>query len=157
MAPQARALSVASLIGWRQARDTGKSLPPAESAELEALARGAQLQLGHFGKKSGQVGHGSNEGNTGAAEPCATNLDVSPIGLVVNGLHCAASHTHTRLLSGATLTCQLLNHAQLGHFFAKVAKLQLRTPGECLEFRRLSRWQRFACVTGLAPTYQAGH
>src|SRR5437660_1014267 len=32
---------------------------------------------------------------------------VSPIGLVVNGLHCAASHTHTRLLSGVTLTCQL--------------------------------------------------
>ena len=34
---------------------------------------------------------------------------VSPIGLVVNGLHCAASHT--RLLSSVTLTCQLLNHA----------------------------------------------
>ena len=49
-------LSVAGLIGWRQARDTGKSLPPAESAELEALARGAQLQLGHFGKKVAKLG-----------------------------------------------------------------------------------------------------
>src|SRR3989442_1230501 len=42
---------------------------------------------------------------------------VSPIGLVVNGLHCAASHTHTRLLSGVTLTCQLLNHARFGAWF----------------------------------------
>src|SRR5438876_377205 len=33
---------------------------------------------------------------------------VSPIGLVVNGLHCAASHTHD-----FSLTCQLLNHAVL--------------------------------------------
>ena len=49
-------LSVAGLIGWRQARDTGKSLPPAESAELEALARGAQLQLGHFEEKVAKLG-----------------------------------------------------------------------------------------------------
>src|SRR5437667_11497252 len=35
---------------------------------------------------------------------------VSPIGLVVNGLHCAASHTHTTSLR-CHLTCQLLNHA----------------------------------------------
>src|SRR5439155_11370388 len=35
---------------------------------------------------------------------------VSPIGLVVNGLHCAASHTHD-FSQGVTLTCQLLNHA----------------------------------------------
>src|SRR5437899_7464303 len=119
------------------------------------------------------LGHGSYEGNTGAAEPSATNPErkchwarvnglrcaashthttslrchphvptfepcptwgmvqmrvtpgpqnqaqrtqsVSPIGLVVNGLHCAASHTHT-----TSLRCHphvpTLNHAQLGHF-----------------------------------------
>src|SRR5205809_1515656 len=39
-------------------------------------------------------------GNTGAVEQAQRTQSVSPIGLVVNGLHCAASHTHTRLLSG---------------------------------------------------------
>src|SRR5436309_769525 len=44
------------------------------------------------------LGHGSNEGNTGAVEPSATNPALSPIGIMVNGLHCAASHTHTTSL-----------------------------------------------------------
>src|SRR5437867_6401880 len=50
--------------------------------------------------------------------PYTTLFRSSPIGLVVNGLHCAASHTHD-FSPGVTLTCQLLNHAQLGHFIGK--------------------------------------
>src|SRR5438552_3226529 len=35
-------------------------------------------------------------------------------------MHCIAlRHTHTRLLSGVTLTCQLLNHAPHGHFLSE--------------------------------------
>ena len=55
-------------------------------------------------------GHGSNEGNTGPVEPSATNPALSPIGIMVNGLHCAASHTHD-LSQVSASTCQLLNHA----------------------------------------------
>src|SRR5437016_2516892 len=33
-----------------------------------------------------KLGHGSNEGNTGAVEPSATNPALSPIGIMVNGL-----------------------------------------------------------------------
>src|SRR5438445_4150594 len=44
---------------------------------------------------------------------------VSPIGLVVNGLHCAASHTHTRLLSGCRPHVPTLNHAATWPLFGK--------------------------------------
>src|SRR5437899_7596286 len=45
-----------------------------------------------------KVGNGSNEGNTGPQNQAQRTQSVSPIGLVVNGLHCAASHTHTTSL-----------------------------------------------------------
>src|SRR5207237_6803156 len=45
------------------------------------------------------LGHGSNTGNTGTAEASATKpKSVSPMRIIVNGLHCATSHTHTTSL-----------------------------------------------------------
>src|SRR5438445_9436643 len=58
----------------------------------------------------GQMGMVQMRVTPGPQNQAQRTQSVSPIGLVVNGLHCAASHTHD-FSPGVTLTCQLLNHA----------------------------------------------
>src|SRR5438552_16953239 len=73
-----------------------------------------------------QIGHGSNEGNTGAAEQAQRTQNVSPIGLVVNGLHCAASHTHTPSLRCRPHVPTFEPCRNLATFWQKWPKLPVR-------------------------------